>query len=110
MNKVVLEGRLGKDPEMTYLPNGTGLCKVSLATSNDYKDKKIDEWVKKEASWHNIIAFGNAADALAAYHKGDKVKVDGKVTYRKWEDKAGQKRETTEIQVFQVGGEEATPF
>jgi single-strand DNA-binding protein len=105
MNKVQLSGRLGKDPEVRYLPDGTMVVNVSMATSNDYKKKGDTEWTKKPASWHNLVAFGDVATALADYSKGQKLQIDGKIVYKQWEDKDGNKRSSTEIQVWQIAGE-----
>lgn len=102
MNKVQLEGRLGKDPEIKFMPSGKAVASVSLATSNDYKDKSSGEWITKPASWHNLVAFGTDADALAGYRKGDKLKVEGKIQYEEWTDKAGAKRLTTKIVCFGI--------
>jgi single-strand DNA-binding protein len=103
MNKVQLGGRLGADPEVKYLPDGKMVANVNIATSNDYKDKK-DEWVKRPASWHRLVAFGDVAEQLAKYAKGNKLEVEGKIIYRSWEDKEGNKRTTTEIQVWKITG------
>jgi single-strand DNA-binding protein len=97
-----LSGRLGKDPEMKYLPNGNSVASATLATSNDYKPKDGGDWVKKPASWHRLTAFGKTAEMLCEYRKGDKLTVEGKITYTEWTDKEGVKKTSTEIQVFQV--------
>lgn len=117
MNKVELSGHVGKDPEVTYLPDGKQLTKLTLATSNDYKGKD-GNWVKKPASWHNLIAYGKIAEMLAEAKKGSKLQVEGKIQYRDWSDKSGNKRTTTEIVVFVVNlevtkainNEEDVPF
>lgn len=111
MNKVELEGRLGADPEVKYTDKGMMICTANLATSNDYKPKGSDEWVKKPASWHKIVAFDGRAEALANFKKGDKVKVVGKIQYREWHDKEGNKRISTEIHAWGIGdkNEPSTP-
>jgi single-strand DNA-binding protein len=75
---------------------------VNLATSNDYK--KNEEWVKRPASWHRLVAFGDIAEELAKYAKGNKLEIEGKITYRQWENKDGNKMTLTEIQVWKIEG------
>ena len=103
MNKAELMGYLGADPEVRYLPDGTMVCNASLATSNDYKPKGSDEWIKKPASWHRIVAFGDRGAPLSKLKKGDKVKVVGKIQYKEWTDKDGIKRVSTEIHAWGIG-------
>lgn len=102
MNKVLLEGRLGKDVEVKHTQNGTMVATVTMATSNDYKDKSSGEWVKRDASWHNLVCFAPVAETLTSYKKGDKLNVSGKINYREYTDKEGTKRKTTEIQVLAI--------
>lgn len=102
MNRATLEGHLGKDPEVRFLNNGGQMATATLATSNDYKDKKSGEWVKKPATWHNIVAFGEAATSLSEARKGEKLKIEGKIAYREYTDKAGVKKYVTEIQAWKV--------
>lgn len=102
MNKVTLEGKLGRDPEMRYLPNGMMFCGVSMATSNDYKDRQSGEWIKKPPSWHNLTAFGKDAEAMSAYHKGDTLKVEGKIQYEEYTAKDGTKKSITKILCFGI--------
>jgi single-strand DNA-binding protein len=104
VNKVALEGRLGKDVEIRFTRDGKSVANVTLATSNDYQDKSTKEWIKKPASWHNLVAFGKDAENLAGYKKGDKLKVEGKITYDDWTDKSGAKRQTTKIVCFGIVG------
>lgn len=106
MNKVILSGHIGKDPEVTYLPDGKQVTKVTLATSNNYKGKD-GKWIEKSASWHTLVAFGRFAEQLAEYRKGNKLEVEGKIQYRQWEDKGGVKHTTAEIIVFSVVGKQA---
>ncbi len=101
MNKVILEGRIGRDPEVKFMPSGAQMTSVSLATSNDYKDKS-GEWIKKPASWHNLVAWGDAALALAECRKGDIVHAEGKIEYSEWTDKEGQKRTGVKIVCFVI--------
>ena len=100
MNKIILEGRAGRDPETRFSKEGTAITTLSLATSNDYKDQNGD-WVKKEPDWHNVVAFGDRANRLAAFRKGDKITVEGKLTYDQWEDKSG-KRVTAKVIAFVI--------
>lgn len=109
MNKVQLEGRVGRDAEVRYLPNGKQVANITLATSNDYKPEGSEEWVKRPATWHNLVAFGPDADALATYGKGDKLSVEGKITVDDWTDKEGKKRQTTKILCFGVITKGAQP-
>jgi single-strand DNA-binding protein len=107
MNKVQLEGRLGKDPEVRFLPAGGQLTVATLATNNSYKGKD-GSWIEKPSSWHNLTAFGGPALALAEFRKGDIVKVEGKIQYDEWQDKDGKKRTSTKILCFLVEKSGAT--
>ncbi len=106
MNKVQLSGRMGRDPEVRSTSSGGAITSASLATSNDYRDKS-GQWVKKPASWHNLVAFGPVGEALARFHKGDILRVEGKIAYNEWTDKDGKKRTTTKIVCFEVAKEMA---
>lgn len=101
MNKVILEGRLGRDPEVKFMPSGAQMTSVSLATSNDYKDKS-GQYVKKPVSWHNVVCFGDPALALAECRKGDIVRAEGKIQYDEWTDTDGKKRTGTKILCFVI--------
>jgi len=96
VNKVILVGRLGKDPEVRNLENGTTVVNFTMATSESYKDKTTGE--KKEITeWHNIVIWRNLAEIAAKYlHKGDQVYIEGKLRTRSWE-KEGVTRYTTEV-------------
>jgi len=95
-NKVTLIGNLGKDPELKTFDSGTTNCKFSLATSSSYK--KNDEW-EQDTQWHNITLWGKAAERAAEkLYKGARVLIEGKVTYRSWDDQDGNKKYMTEIQ------------
>jgi single-strand DNA-binding protein len=96
VNKVILVGRLGKDPEVRNLENGTSVANFTLATSESYKDKTTGE--KKELTeWHNIVLWRALAEVAAKYlHKGDMIYVEGRLRTRSWE-KEGVTRYTTEI-------------
>jgi len=96
VNKVVLIGNAGKDPEVRYLDNDTAVASFSLATSESYKDKN-GEWQTK-TEWHNIVAWRNTAKYVESrLKKGMQIYVEGKITTRSWDDKDGNKRYTTEI-------------
>lgn len=96
VNKVILVGRLGKDPEVRNLENGASVANFTMATSESYKDKTTGE--KKEITeWHNIVLWRGLAEIAAKYlHKGDMIYVEGKLRTRSWE-KEGVTRYTTEI-------------
>src|SRR5882672_7424846 len=96
VNKVILVGRLGKDPEVRTLENGTPVANFTMATSESYKDKTTGER-KEVTEWHNIVLWRGLADVAAKYlHKGDMIYVEGKLRTRSWE-KEGVTRYTTEI-------------
>jgi single-strand DNA-binding protein len=96
VNKVILIGNLGKDPELKYTPSGTAVAKFSLATNERFKDKS-GEW-QDRTEWHNIVAWQRTAEIAAEYlKKGRTVYIEGRIQTRSWEDKEGQKRYTTEI-------------
>jgi single-strand DNA-binding protein len=98
VNKVILVGTLGKDPELKYTPQGTAVAKFSMATNESYKDKQSGEW-KERTEWHNIVVWQRMAEVAAEYlKKGSKAYIEGRLTTRSWEDKeSGQKRYMTEI-------------
>ena len=98
VNKVILVGRVGKDPEVKNLTSGNIVANFSLATSETFKDKNTGE--KKETTeWHNLVLWGKTAELAGKYvHKGDQLYVEGKITTMSWE-KDGIKRYTTEIVV-----------
>ncbi len=95
VNKVILIGNLGKDPEIRYTPSGTAVCNFSVATSRTWKDKDGDK--KEDVEWHNVVAFDRLAEACAEYLvKGSKVYVEGRIKTEKWE-KDGEERRATRI-------------
>lgn len=101
MNKVILVGRLGKDPELTYTQTGTAKVKFSLATSRKWRDKK-DGSTKEKTTWHNIVAWDALAKTCGQYlAKGRQVAIEGEIEYRDYE-KDGIKRTFTEIVAGQV--------
>ncbi|GAC1629693.1 MAG: single-stranded DNA-binding protein [Nevskia sp.] len=99
VNKVILIGNLGKDPEVKYFPNGDAFCNATLATSESWNDKTSGE-KKERTEWHNVVFTRKLAEIVGQYlKKGSKVYVEGSLRTRKWQDKEGQDRYTTEILV-----------
>ena len=97
VNKVILIGNLGNDPEVRYTPTGTAVTTISLATSETWKDKQSGE-VQERTEWHRVVFFGRLAEVVGEYLKrGSKAFVEGSLRTRKWQDKNGQDRYTTEI-------------
>lgn len=98
LNKVQLIGRLGQDPEVKYMQSGDAVANISLATSETWKDKKSGE--KKEATeWHRLVMYGRLAEIAGEYlQKGSHIYVEGKLKTRKWQDRDGNDRYTTEVQ------------
>ena len=97
VNKVILVGNLGQDPEVRYSPNGGAIANISVATSESWKDKNTGEQVDK-TEWHRVVFFRRLAEIAGEYlKKGSKVYIEGKLQTRKWQDKNGQDRYTTEI-------------
>jgi len=98
VNKVILIGNLGKDPEVRYMPSGSAVTNVTIATSESWKDKQSGE-KQERTEWHNVVFFNRLAEIAGEYlKKGSKVYVEGSLRTRKWQDKAtGQDRYTTEI-------------
>jgi single-strand DNA-binding protein len=98
VNKVILIGTLGKDPELKYTPQGTAVTKFSMATNESFKDKQSGEW-KERTEWHNIVCWQRTAEVAAEYlKKGRKVYIEGRLTTRSWDDKeTGQKKYMTEV-------------
>jgi len=96
VNKAILIGRLGKDPEVRYTPDGTMVTNFTLATDESYKDKNGERVQKTE--WHRIVTYRKLAEICGNYLvKGKLVYIEGKIQTRSWEDKEGMKRQTTEI-------------
>ena len=96
VNKVILVGNLGKDPEVKYLDSGVAVANFSLATSESYKNKEGER--VNQTEWHNIVAWGKLADFATEYiQKGQLVYIEGRLQTRNWQDKDGNSRKTTEI-------------
>lgn len=102
VNRAILIGRLGKDPELTYTQSGTAKCRFSLATSEAYVDNNNVKQEKTE--WHNVVVWGKQAESAGKYlAKGREVFIEGKIENRSWDDeKTGQKRYITEIKAQRV--------
>jgi len=97
VNKVILVGNLGADPETRYMPSGDAIANIRLATTFRWKDKQTGE-NKEETEWHRIVFRGRLAEIAGEYlKKGSPVYVEGRIRTRKWQDKEGQDRYTTEI-------------
>ncbi|MEO0442232.1 MAG: single-stranded DNA-binding protein [Pseudomonadota bacterium] len=97
INKVILVGNLGQDPEVRYLPSGGAVTNVSLATAESWKDKQTGE-SQERTEWHRIVFFSRLAEIAGEYlKKGSQVYVEGRLQTRKWQDQSGQDRYTTEI-------------
>ena len=108
VNKVILVGNLGRDPEVRFMPNGEAVCNFSIATTDSWKDKSGAKQERTE--WHNIVMYRKLAEIAGEYlKKGRPVYVEGRLQTRKWQTKEGQDRYTTEIiadQMQMLGGRE----
>lgn len=97
VNKVIIVGNLGRDPETRYSPDGTAITNISIATTDKWKDKGSGE-MKEATEWHRIVFYSRLAEVAGEYlRKGSQVYIEGKLRTRKWQDKEGQDRYTTEI-------------
>src|SRR5574343_1104110 len=97
VNKVILVGNLGRDPEVRYTASGDAMCNLSLATTDTWKDKATGE-KKDQTEWHRISLFGRQAEIAGQYlKKGSQIYVEGSLRTRKWQDQNGQERYSTEI-------------
>lgn len=104
INKVIIVGNAGQDPEVRYMPNGGAVANLTLATSESYKDKNTGQAVDK-TEWHKIAIFGKLAEICGEYvRKGQQLYIEGKLRTRKWQDQQGQDRHTTEIVVDGFSG------
>lgn len=103
INKVILVGNIGNEPEMRYMPNGNAVATVSLATSDAWKDKNTGEQ-QERTEWHRVVFFGKLAEIVGQYvHKGSKLYVEGRLQTRKWTDQQGVDRYSTEV-IVDMGG------
>jgi single-strand DNA-binding protein len=97
INKVILVGNLGKDPEMRYTPGGAAVANITVATSDSWKDKQSGEQ-QERTEWHRVVFFNRLAEVVGEYlKKGSQVYVEGRLQTRKWQDQGGQDRYTTEV-------------
>ncbi len=102
VNKVILIGHLGADPESRHLPSGDAMCNLRLATSEKWKDKASGER-RESAEWHRVILFRGLAEIAERYlKKGAQIYIEGRLRTRKWQDKNGQDRYTTEIEATEM--------
>ena len=103
VNKVILVGNLGQDPEVRYMPSGGAVANFTLATSESWRDKQTGE-MKEQTEWHRVVLFGKLAEVAGEYlRKGSQVYIEGQLRTRKWTDQSGQDKYTTEV-VVNVGG------
>lgn len=109
VNKVILIGNLGRDPEVRYAPSGSAICNVSIATTRNWKDKTSGER-QEETEWHRVVFYDRLAEIAGEYlKKGKSVYVEGRLKTRKWTDKDGVEKYTTEIiaqEMTMLGGRE----
>ena len=109
VNKVILVGNLGKDPDVRYLPDGGAVVNLALATSSSWKDKNTGE-KREETEWHRVVIYGRLAEIAGEYcKKGRSVYIEGRLKTRKWQDQSGMDKYTTEIiadQMQLLGGRE----
>ena len=97
INKVILIGHLGQDPEVRALPSGSSIANLRIATTESWKDKQSGEF-KEQTEWHTVVLFGRTAEVAAEYlKKGSQVFIEGRLRTRKWQDKTGNDRYSTEI-------------
>jgi single-strand DNA-binding protein len=97
VNKVILIGNLGADPETRSMPSGTQVANLRIATTESFKDKQTNEW-QERTEWHRVALFGRMAEVAGEYlRKGSKVYIEGSLRTRKWQDKEGKDRYSTEV-------------
>jgi single-strand DNA-binding protein len=110
VNKVILVGNLGRDPEVRYSAEGSALCNISIATTSNWKDKNTGER-REETEWHRVVMYNRLAEIAGEYlRKGRPVYIEGRLRTRKWQNKEGQDQYTTEIiadQMQMLGGRES---
>ncbi|MFA0195699.1 single-stranded DNA-binding protein [Vibrio artabrorum] len=104
VNKVILVGNLGNDPEIRYMPNGSAVANITIATSESWRDKATGEQ-REKTEWHRVALFGKLAEVAGEYlRKGSQVYIEGQLQTRKWQDQSGQDRYTTEVVVQGFNG------
>ncbi len=110
INKVILVGNLGRDPEVRYMPNGNAVANITLATSESWKDKQTGE-TQEKTEWHRVVLFRRLGEIAGEYlKKGSQVYIEGKLQTRKWQDSDGNDRYTTEVianEMQMLGGRNA---
>lgn len=110
VNKVILVGNLGRDPEVRYSPSGAAIANVTIATSEGWKDKQTGE-MQERTEWHRVVFFSRLAEIAGEYlRKGSQIYIEGRLQTRKWQDKEGQDRYTTEVvanEMQMLGGRSA---
>ncbi|MEA3275805.1 MAG: single-stranded DNA-binding protein [Pseudomonadota bacterium] len=116
VNKVILIGNLGADPETRYMPNGNAVANINIATSEQWRDRNTGE-NQERTEWHRVALFGKLGEIAGQYlRKGAKVYIEGKIRTRKWQDQSGQDRYSTEVVADQMqmldsrGGGASVPF
>ncbi|MEY8712241.1 single-stranded DNA-binding protein [Mangrovibacter phragmitis] len=103
INKVILVGNLGQDPDVRYMPNGGAVANLTLATSESWRDKQSGE-LREQTEWHRVVLFGKLAEVAGEYlRKGAQVYIEGRMRTRKWQDQSGAEHYTTEV-VVNTGG------
>jgi single-strand DNA-binding protein len=103
INKVILVGNAGGDPETRYLPNGNAVTNITMATSDSWKDKQTGQ-LQERTEWHRVVFFGKVAEVAGEYlRKGSQCYIEGRLQTRKWQDQQGQDRYSTEV-VVDMGG------
>ena len=103
INKVILVGNLGQDPDVRYMPNGGAVANLTLATSDTWRDRQSGE-MKEQTEWHRVVVFGKLAEVAGEYlRKGSQIYIEGQLRTRRWQDQAGTEHYTTEV-VVNVGG------
>ena len=104
VNKVIILGNLGKDPEVKFMPNGGAVANMTIATSESWKDKQTGE-AKEKTEWHRVVMFGKLAEIAGEYlKKGSKVYIEGALQTRKWQNQQGQDQYSTEVVVQGFNG------
>ncbi|WP_427978795.1 single-stranded DNA-binding protein [Agarivorans sp.] len=104
INKVILVGNLGQDPEVRFMPNGGAVANITIATSESWRDKQSGEQ-KERTEWHRVVLFGKLAEVAGEYlRKGSQVYIEGQLQTRKWQDQNGQDRYSTEVVVQGFNG------
>lgn len=104
INKVIIVGNLGNDPEVKYMPSGSAVANLTVATSESWKDKNTGE-SKEKTEWHRVAIFGKLAEIAGEYlRKGSQVYLEGQLQTRKWQDQQGQDRYTTEVVIQGFSG------